>query len=352
MFGNSLLDLELFVEDAEFLSYKRAGVGTGRSKTGQRKKWKRRYWFEQDLMSRELRKLGETKFKNKHGGCSAADVEFIWQKIQEHVIRPRESFFHARNKLLMWLDKIHNDLSFEQISTSYHIGVATAVEYIQDLLPGMIEGYRDSNIISFYTEEQRMRMMQINKRRGLKMANALFTMDGKHAKCRGLHIPERRSPKYDCHIPCFTALFVIERTFGTICAYNVDQECTKHDITVLRESAWYQNLMELTNGWIIMADKGYVGPLATNIAAAHKRNSKRRHQWPLLFWKEMSKARCDSERIFSHFFVNKFKQLGNWPGKGKKSFKKWALNVTCAIIVYNEVKLRNVQVCDKKFKSN
>ena len=281
MNGNSLLSRELFEDEHEFIPYKVRGVGTGHSKTGQRKKWKKRYWFEQDLLSRESRMLGPEKFSNKYAGCSAQDVRFIWSKIHQHVIRPRETFVHSRNKLLLWLDKLHNDLNWDHISKAYKIGVATAIEYVKDLLQGIIKAYEGSDIISFYSEDTRLRMIEINKQRGVRMANALFTMDGKHAKCRGLNIPERRSKKYNNHIPCFTALFVIERTFGTICAYNVDQECTKHDITVLRESSWYQNLLELTNGWIIMADKGYVGDNPRNIAATFKRNSNRRHQWQL-----------------------------------------------------------------------
>ncbi len=72
---------------------------------------------------------------------------------------------------------------------------------------------------------------------------------------------------------------------------------------------------------------------------------KSRKNWSPHFWSEFQVARSDSERIFAHFFVNYFVQLSNWPGKGEKSFKKWALNVTSAIIIYNECKLRNARVC-------
>ena len=336
---------QLFDEEDRFIPYKLRGVGRGHSKTGQRKKWTKKSYFEIDLLRKDLRELGPFAFTNKFAGCSPADVVFIWRKIRKHVIRPRETEVHARNKLLMWLDKLHNDLSWNQVKVSYQIGKATAIQYVNDdLLPGMLTAYEGSDIISFQNEQVRRRMMAVNKKRGKSMAHALYTMDGKHVRCLGSHIKVRMSHKHKFK-PCFNCLFVIERTFGTVCAYNLDECATKHDLTMLRQSSWYQNLIELTDGWIIMADKGYVGVNFPTIAPCLKKNDKRKKLYSHDFWFNLQTARSDSERVFAQFFVNKYKQLAYWPGKGPNAFRNWAMNVTCGIIVYNEFKLLHARVC-------
>lgn len=345
MTGVSLIFRHLFEDEDEFIAYTARGVGTGHSKSGQRKKWTRRYYFERDLLAQESQQLEPITFSNKYAGCSVEDIALIWQKIHLNVVRPRETEVHARNKLLLWLDKIHNDLSWNQVSKSYQIGVATAIQYVnEDLLPGIITAYQGSKIISFQNPQQRLTMVEMNKQRGISMAHALYTMDGKHVRCKGAHIKERGSHKHNFK-PCFNCLFVIERTFGTVCAYNLDEHATKHDLTMLRESSWFQNLILLTDGWIIMADKGYEGVNFPTIAPTFKKSNKRKKQWPREFWWKLQSARGDSERVFAHFFVNKYKQLSNWHGKGSNAFKKWALNMTCAIIIYNHLKLHNVKVC-------
>jgi len=344
MTGESLILRYLFEDEDELIPYKIQGVGTGHSKTGQRKKWNKRYFFEMDLFGKELREVGRFAFTNKFAGCSPDDVLYIWRKIRQHVIRPRETEVHARNKLLLWLDKLHNDLSWNQVSVRYQIGVATAIEYVnKDILKGMINAYEGSDVVSFQNQQQRLRMVALNKQMQKKMAHALYTMDGKHARCKGSHIDVRMSHKYKFKA-CFNCLFVIERTFGTVCAYNLDECATKHDLTILRESWWYQKLFESIDGWIILADKGYEGVDYPNIAPALRRTTKRRKLWPKSFWNNMNGARSDSERVFAHFFVNKFKQLANWHGKGPNAFRNWALNVTCGVIIYNELKLKNVKV--------
>ena len=340
---NSLVFEELFEGEQSRISFKLTGVGKGRSNTGSRRKWTKRSHFEKDLLQTELLELGEEVFTNKFAGCSPDTVKFIWNKIRNSVIRPREQEVHGRNKLLLWLHKLHGDLSWNEVSASYHIGVATAIGYVRDVLFGMMEAYKDSNIISFPKQDQRLRMVELNKRIEKEMPHALYTMDGKHARCLGARKRERRSQKYNFH-PAFNALFVTERTFGTVCAFNLDESCRKHDITILRESKWFNSLELIANGWIIMADPGYLGSQTDNIAATMKYTSKKkRNQWSPEFWKELQLARADAERVFAHFFVNKFPQLANWKGKGPNAFKDWALNVTCGIIVYNELKLRHAR---------
>lgn len=335
---------ELWDDENVCLPYKMPGVGSGHTKSGKRRKWKKRHRFELDHLKLEKDILVDDTFQSKFAGCTVDDIQYIWNKIKKHVVLPRETEVHARNELMMWLDKLHNDLSWVQISVIYQIGISTAIKYSHDLLKGMIQAYQGSDIISFPAETEMMQMVKVNQQRGKRMPHALYSLDGKHAKCRGLHFKHRKSKKYKCKIPCFNVLFVVERTFGSICAFNLDESSRKNDIRVLRESHWFQNLQELTDGWIIMADKGYVGIKAPNIAFTLKANMKR-EKWSPQFWHELTQARADSERVFAHFFVNKFKQLANWPGKGKKAFKDWALNVTCGIIVYNELKFRHAKLC-------
>jgi hypothetical protein len=75
------------------------------------------------------------------------------------------------------------------------------------------------------------------------------------------------------------------RTFGTICACNLDEAATKHDITILRESAWFQNLDELMQGSIIMAHEGYIGSGCANVAPCLKRNDPHRLNYTTTFWR-------------------------------------------------------------------
>ena len=129
---------------------------------------------------------------------------------------------------------------------------------------------------------------------------------------------------------------MIERVFGTVCAFNLDPSGKKHDVNVLRESFFYQHLDEIQQGWLVLADKGYTNEKV--IVAAVKKNDRRRKQFSKTFWKQLNTARSESERVFAHFFANKFPLLGHWKGKAEDTFEDWALNVTCCIILYNWLK--------------
>ena len=184
-------------------------------------------------------------------------------------------------------------------------------------------------------------MVQILKQKRAPLPDAIFVIDGSHQKCCGSKYSERLSYKYKWS-PCFNVSFIIERVLGTIVAFNLDEAASKHDVTVLRESWFYNNIEQIMNGWIIIADKGYKN--TTEIAAQVKKNDKRRQNFSKNFWKTFNSARVDVERVFAHFFYNKFKLLGNWPGKHKKTFEEWSLNVICCIILYNILKIKNQAV--------
>ena len=163
----ALLD-ELLDLDEKFIDYKKRGVGKGRTKSGKRKSWKKNDYFEHDLLTLNLDKLGEKEFSNKYAGCSHDDVLYLWSNIRSEVIRPKETEFHARNKLLMWLDKLHNNLSWKKLHRDYKIGISTSIEYVDDLCSGFLKAYEGSSIISFPTESQRLKMVKLNKQKGKK----------------------------------------------------------------------------------------------------------------------------------------------------------------------------------------
>ena len=325
------------------INFKMKGVGRGRTKNGVKKTWRKKFYFEKDLLTLRLNNLGAKEFKNAFGGTSADDVKAFWQAIRRECIRPKETEIHARNKLLLWLDKLHNSLSWKSIKKEYKIGSSTAVGYMQDVMNGIINAFKNTNIITFPTETQRLKMVEMLKKKGAQMPHVLFTLDGKHSLCTGRNRRERRSIKYRW-LPCFNVMFVVERLFGTVCAFNLDAAAIKHDITVLRESTFFQNIDEIMDGWIVIADKGYVGTKNHQIAAAMKRPDARRKWYSKRFWKLFNGARGDSERVFAHFFYNKFTQLSHWPGKGDDAFIRWSKNVACCIMMYNFVKLRNADL--------
>ena len=202
-----------------------------------------------------LEEFGETEFAAKFAGCSPDDVMYIWNKIKGNVIKaPYETEIHALNKMLMWLDKLKNNISWKALSRYYHVSDDTAKKYVRHVLLGIVETYKKSTIISFPTELGMQTMVEINKIKGAPMPNCCLSMDGKHCMCKGAR-RNRMSKKLNHHKPCFNALFLAERTLNTIVAFNLDESSTKHDISVLRESHWFQNIEELAHGWCIMADK-------------------------------------------------------------------------------------------------
>ncbi len=182
-------------------------------------------------------------------------------------------------------------------------------------------------------------MVELLKKKGVPMPDAIFSVDGSHTRCNGRHYTERWSHKYHW-LPCFNVMFIIERAFGTVCAFNIDPAASKHDITVLRESWFYQNLDQIMDGWLILGDKGYVGAHkeVKCIAAVLKKNMDERNAYSKDYWYKFNVARSDVERIFGDFFHNKFAQLSKWPGKSEKTFIHFSANVTACIIMYNVLK--------------
>ena len=253
MQGDSFLDFILDDSD-ELNDYKLKGVGRGHAKSGHRKRWKIKLFFQQDLLTKYEREMTEREFKSTFAGYTAKQLRWFFEKIKQRLIRPRETPWHARNKLLLWLDKLHNSLSGQQMHDKYKIGITTADTHIEDLLEAILKTFEDEDVVTFPTMEEREEMRQILKTKGAPMAEALFALDGTHARCTGRNIPERLSFKYR-FLPCFNVLFVTERVLNTICAFSIDPKSRKHDITVLREASFYPKLDEIMQGWNILADK-------------------------------------------------------------------------------------------------
>ena len=71
------------------------------------------------------------------------------------------------------------------------------------------------------------------------------------------------------------------------------------------------------------------------IAAVLKVNQQQRRNYSKRFWGQMNEARGDVERVFSHFFYNKFREFSQWRGKSKTTFDEFAAQVVCCVIMYN-----------------
>lgn len=245
---------------------------------------------------------------------------------------------HCRNKFLLWLDKLHNCLSYRQIESKYQIGVTTVKSHVDDMLKAIIKSFQGTNVISLPTLEQRLQMVEILKQKGVPMPDALFSVDGSHPRCLGRNNYLRVSPKYKW-LPCFNVTFLIERVFGTVVAFTIDPSAIKHDIRILRESWFGSQLDEVMDGWIILADKGYIGYKSKCIAPVLRMNMKERKAYSKNYWYKLNVARSDVERIFADFFHNKFTQLGKWKGKSETTFTEFSANVICCLILYNSVKM-------------
>ena len=330
--------LDAFSDEAyTFCHYKKRGVGRGHANNGQRQEWTKDWYFERDLLSLFQQTMSNATFIATFAGYMPNEIKWFFDKIKANALRPKETAWHCRNKLLLWLDKLHNELSYQQLSVKYHVAPSTAKSHVTDILQAILKSFKHENVVKFPDKKQREQMVKILKSKGVDMPDAWASLDGSHVKCRGRKIKERLSYKYKSTTACFNVLFIIERVFGTVCAFNIDASARKHDITVLRESWFYQYLDEIMDGWIILADKGYLGVRKDGIkciAAVLRRNMKGRKAFSDEFWYKMK-----VERVFSHFFWNKFRQLGDWPGISKDTFIEFGANLTCCVILYNSIKI-------------
>ena len=206
--------MEFIMEDAvPPLRFRKTGVGTGHSKNGPRRRWRKKYYFEQNLMTKFQRELSEAEFKSRFASYSPRELDWFFDTIKHELIRPRETLCHAKNKLLLWLDKLHNCLSGLQMKQQYQIGIKTAYSHVHDVLTAVLKTYENSNVIRIPTIPEREKMMRILQTRRAPLPHAIFSLDGSHARCTGRHIRERLSFKYHW-LPC-TFAFVYVLFHGT-----------------------------------------------------------------------------------------------------------------------------------------
>ena len=245
-----------WVHDDEYvpIPFKLKGVGIGHAKSGKRQSWTKKPYFDTDLLVILEKKMSLRKFKARFIH-TPSEVRWFFKMIQARAVRPLETPAHARNKLLLYLDRFHNCLSGEQMSDKYQIGCKTAYDHCSDIVQAILSTYADKNPISFPTMQERPQMVSILKLKKRPAPTALFSVDGSDLRCTGRHIAERRSRKYRW-LPCFKITAVIERVLGTVCAVNVEPASTVHDIKTLRQAAFFQDIEKTMSGWIILSDKG------------------------------------------------------------------------------------------------
>ena len=284
---------ELILSDGEdIIKNEKRRVGRGHAASGSRARWKKKHFFEEDLLRLYSNHLSKRAFKSTYI-YRPEQIAQLFVEIKDNLVRPKETEVHARNKILLWLDKLHGSLSGQQMSGKYYIGIQTAYSHISDVLRAMLLSFQESGIVQFPTATERDWMVKLLKQKNVPMPDALFAVDGSHARCSGQRFSERLSHKWK-NRPCFNAMFIIERVFGTICAFNLDPSASKHDIKVLKQSWFYPVIDQMTNGWVILADKGYVGVQkdVDCIAMVLKRNMAERDRYSKSYWRHFNVARA------------------------------------------------------------
>ena len=118
------------------------------------------------------------------------------------------------------------------------IGRSTAKSHVNDVEEAILKTFRGANITSFPSQHDEQQMVNIQKKKGAPQPQVSLTLHGKHAKCVGKTYGKRTSWKCNFQ-PCFNCLFIIERMFGRVVAFNLDESSRKHDITVLRKSNFF-----------------------------------------------------------------------------------------------------------------
>ena len=101
------------------------------------------------------------EFKATFASYSTKQISWFFETSKVQLIRPKETELHARNKLLLSLDKLHNSLSGQQMRSKYKIGVKTAHPHVQVVLKTIVVSYQDVNVVRFPTEEERLQMIAI-----------------------------------------------------------------------------------------------------------------------------------------------------------------------------------------------
>lgn len=245
------------IHDDEYvpIPFKLKGPGIGHAANGKRQSWIKDPYFDGDLLSILEARMSMRKFKARFIH-TPSEIRWFFDTIKENAVRPLETMHHSRNKFLLFLDRVHNCLSGEEMSDKFRIGCKTAYDHCAEITKAILLTYGpNTDVISFPTMLERKKMSDILRVQNRPIPSALFAVDGSDTRCTGRHINERLSFKYGHHLPCFKVTFIGDRLLGSVCAVNIEPASTMHDIKTLRRSVWFQSIEKTMNGSIILADK-------------------------------------------------------------------------------------------------
>ena len=152
--------------------------------------------MEQDLLGLFEKTKTLARFKARFI-YSPQKLRWFFSTIEHNAIKPKETMHHARNRFLIFCDKLHNSLSGPEMADKYSIGIATAFNHVWDILCAILKSYKQADAVSFPGKKERVLMEQILKQKGEKCPSAIFAVDGSHLRCMGRNIAERRSKKYN-----------------------------------------------------------------------------------------------------------------------------------------------------------
>ena len=125
-----------------------------------------------------------------------------------------------------------------------------------------------------------------------------------------------------------------------ITAINIGNPAWKHDLTVLKESDFGMNFDKLlADLYYCLGDNAYFSFKQKQFCAMPKKTSILYELLDKNFLYKHKKCRVEVEHFFAKFFINQNLRLNNWTFKGKNSLKLLNCNLVCAIILWNQIKI-------------
>jgi len=78
-------------------------------------------------------KLKIERLVRRFAGYTPKQIQQFFTNIKENLLRPKETEFHARNKLLLLGDRNHSTQYWHTTANRYQIGISTAKGFIKDV---------------------------------------------------------------------------------------------------------------------------------------------------------------------------------------------------------------------------
>ena len=289
------------------------------------------------------KEFSNKKWKQKYGRYEPSEIETFHMKIKDNYLKKQDTFIKSRNKLLLYINFLHTAGNLYELTNLWKCGVNIIKTYVIDTVAAILLTYKNEPcIISVPNHENQKYMSEILKITDDNLIQAVFYLDNTHKLCLGRNDPEKRSWKFHWRA-AWSHLFVIDRIFGLIIAINSGNPARKHDLTTLRESEFGINFNEyMSDIHYCLGDSAYLYFKKQNFAPLPKRSS---FIYKLLdkdFRKKHRDCRVKVENFFSHYFINQNIRLNKWPFKGKKSLSFLNCVMITSIIVWNQIKLWNM----------